>query len=267
MPPPRFWRSLDELAGSSELDAFVAREFPEQASMLRDPVSRRQFLSVMGASLALAGVGGCGRQTPETIVPYVRAPEQIIPGKPMYYATAMPHPGGAVGLLVESHEGRPTKIEGNPEHPASLGATGVYEQASILGLYDPDRAQALKHNGRITGWNDALMALEKEMAGLVAKQGEGFALLTGHINSPTLAYQISELLKALPKARWFSYEPTISDAPRLASQSAFGQVFDFVYRLESADVIVAIDSDFLASGPNHLRYARHFAQRRKPKRE
>jgi MoCo/4Fe-4S cofactor protein with predicted Tat translocation signal len=261
---PQYWRSLDELSDSASFRAEVEREFPEQAGLLDDPVSRRRFLALMGASLALAGVSGCGRTVPDKIVPRVRQPEDTIPGKAKYYATAMPHPGGAVGLLVESHEGRPTKIEGNPLHPASLGAAGVFEQASILGLYDPDRAKAVKHNGQVIGWDDAFLAIEKDLGGVIAKKGEGFALLTGHINSPTLAAQIQELLKALPNAKWYTHEPGVSNAQYEASKRVFGQPYDFVYDIEKADVIVALDSDFLASGPNHLRYARQFAKRRKP---
>ncbi len=259
---PIFWRSLDEL--TPEFRAGVAREFPDQAGLLDDPVSRRRFLTLMGASLALAGVSGCGRKVPDKIIPRVRQPEDTIPGKAKYYATAMPHPGGAVGLLVESHEGRPTKIEGNPLHPASLGAAGIFEQASILGLYDPDRAKVIKHNGNVIGWDDALLGIEKDLAGVIAKKGEGFALLTGHINSPTLAAQIQELLKLLPEAKWYTHEPGVSTAQQEASKRVFGRAYDFVYEIEKADVIVAVDSDFLATGPNHLRYARQFAKRRKP---
>ncbi len=259
---PKFWRSLDEL--SPEFRAGVAREFPDQAGLLDDPVSRRRFLTLMGASLALTGVSGCGRQVPDKIIPRVRQPEDTIPGKAKYYATAMPHPGGAVGLLVESHEGRPTKIVGNPLHPASLGAAGIFEQASILGLYDPDRAKVIKHNGNVIGWDDALLGIEKDLTGVIAKKGEGFALLTGQINSPTLAAQIQELLKVLPEAKWYTHEPGVSSTHQEASKRIFGQPYDFIYDIEKADIIVALDSDFLASGPNHLRYARQFARRRKP---
>jgi molybdopterin-containing oxidoreductase family iron-sulfur binding subunit len=261
---PEFWRSMDEL--SPEYRAEIEREFPEQAGLLDDPVSRRQFLTLMGASLALVGISGCGRQLPDKIVPRVRQPEGTIPGKASYFATAMPHPGGAVGLLVESHEGRPTKIEGNPLHPASLGAAGVFEQASILDLYDPDRAKVIKYNGQVIGWDDALLEIEKELSDVITKNGEGFALLTGHINSPTLAAQIRELLKELPGAKWYTHDPGVSNASYEASKRVFGQPFDFVYDIERADVILSLDCDFLASGPNHMRYARQFAKRRKPER-
>src|SRR6266852_4844868 len=141
---PRYWQSLEELAETEGFQEFLFREFPRQASEWEDDEpGRRKFLKLMGASLALAGLSACTRQPTETIMPYVRAPEEIVPGKPLFFATAMPVSGIATGLLVESHEGRPTKIEGNPEHPASLGATDIFSQASVLSLYDPDRSQTL----------------------------------------------------------------------------------------------------------------------------
>ncbi len=146
----RYWKSLEELAQSTEFQQLMQREFPNQASVWPDSLSRRKFLTLMGASLAMAGLGGCSvKPAPrEEIVPYVRSPEEIVPGKPLYYATTMTLDGGGVGLLVETHMGRPTKIEGNPDHPASLGATNVYHQASVLSLYDPDRSQTVKYRGQ-----------------------------------------------------------------------------------------------------------------------
>jgi MoCo/4Fe-4S cofactor protein with predicted Tat translocation signal len=135
-----YWRSLEALAETAEFKEFLHREFPHNASEWLDPVGRRSFLKLMGASLALAGVSACTRQPNEELVPYVRQPEELVPGKPLFYATAMPMSGAGSGLLVESHEGRPTKIEGNPDHPSSRGSTDLFAQASILTLYDPDRA-------------------------------------------------------------------------------------------------------------------------------
>ena len=157
----RCWRSLEEFLDTPEFQEMLHREFPDQASEWTDPVTRRRFLMLMGASLALAGLNGCSTQPAprEKIMPYVRQPEAIVPGKPLYFATAMPLAGVATGVLVESHEGRPTKIEGNPSHPASLGATDLLIQASILGLYDPDRSQAVTYRGRPRAWNEALSAL------------------------------------------------------------------------------------------------------------
>ncbi len=147
-----YWRSLEELAETPDFHDYVGREFPEQASEFTDPSGRRQFLKLMGASIALAGVSACTRQPDEKIVPYVRQPEEIVPGRPLFYATAMPNGGYAMPVLVENHMGRPTKIEGNPEHPASLGATDLYGQASVLGLYDPDRSRSVRYRGDIRTW-------------------------------------------------------------------------------------------------------------------
>jgi MoCo/4Fe-4S cofactor protein with predicted Tat translocation signal len=143
-----YWRSLGELADTPDFREYLHREFPEQASEWNDPKGRREFLKLMSASLALAGVGACTKQPLEPIVPYVRQPEDIVPGRPLFFASAIPLGGVAQPVLVESHMGRPTKIEGNPDHPASLGATDAITQASILGLYDPDRAQIITYRGR-----------------------------------------------------------------------------------------------------------------------
>lgn len=259
---PEYWRSLEELSPAFRSE--IEREFPESAGLLDDPVSRRRFLTLMAASLSLAGVTGCGRAVPDKIVPRVRQPENTIPGKAKFYATAMPHPGGAVGLLVESHEGRPTKIEGNPLHPASLGAAGVHEQASILGFYDSDRAKVVKNDGQVTGWADAWLALKHDLTRVIAKSGRGFALLTGQINSTTLAAQIQHLLKEWPAARWYMHDPLGNPGLQQATRMLFGQRYDLVYDFDQADVIVALDSDVMASGPNHLRYARQISRRRDP---
>ena len=156
----QYWRGLEELAESKEYRQFLQNEFPRQTGLLGEPVDRRQALQLMGASLALAGLSVCTRQPTEKIVPYVRAPEQIVPGKPLFFATAMPFNGGATGLLVESHMGRPTKVEGNAQHPASLGATDAFSQASVLTLYDPDRSQVVMHRGRISSWVSFLAYLQ-----------------------------------------------------------------------------------------------------------
>src|SRR6185312_8386290 len=149
---PLYWRSLDELASSDEFRAFVEGEFPNRTPDWNDPGSRRKFLRLMGASIALAGAAACTKQPKEVIVPYVRQPEDVIPGKPMYYATTMSVAGIGTGVLAESHLGRPTKIEGNPDHPASLGASDAAMQASVLTLYDPDRSQNVTRDGNINGW-------------------------------------------------------------------------------------------------------------------
>ena len=187
----RFWRSLAELADTEEFRQYLRQEFPDQADVWveADNGSRRTFLKLMGASLALAGIGGCTRQPAEKIVPYVSQPEQIVPGKPLLFATAMTLGGYATGLLVESHMGRPTKIEGNPEHPASLGATDVFSQAATLTLYDPDRSQTVKRNKQISTWDTLLTESTPRLDRLRAAQGEGLRILTQTVSSPTNTLQ------------------------------------------------------------------------------
>src|ERR1035438_2978414 len=190
-----YWRSLDELAATPEFQDLLEREFPRQAvgwSEDENPVEgRRNFLKLMGASLALAGMTACTRQPTEHIMPYVRQPEDLIPGRPLFFATAVTLNGVANGVLVESHEGRPTKIEGNPEHPATLGACDAYSQAAVLQLYDPDRSQALAYNGEIRSWGAFTGALRDALAQQKAKNGAGICILTETVTSPSMADQLS----------------------------------------------------------------------------
>ena len=260
---PEYWRSLDELADTPEFREALHREFPEGASELLDPVSRRTFAKLMGASLALAGVTACTRQPAERIVPYVKQPEELVPGRPLYYATAMPMAGYAAPLLVESHEGRPTKIEGNPDHPVSRGATDLFSQASILGLYDPDRTRTLTYRGEIRPWSDFRSALRAAIDATRARGGEGIRLLTGSVTSPTLASQISRLQAELPAMVWHQWEPAGRDNAREGSRLAFGEYADAQYRFDQAEVVLAIDADVLGSGPLSVRYAREFAAERR----
>src|SRR5512142_83817 len=173
----QFWRSLDELADDPAFLERLYNEFPSEVEAITDPVARRTFLKLMGASLALAGVTACTKQPVETIVPYVTQPEELIPGKPLFFATAMPLGGSANPLLVESHEGRPTKAEGNPQHPASAGAADVFGQAAILGLYDPDRAQTLTHRGDIRSWPEFVGAMRAAMLAQQSLKGAGLRIL------------------------------------------------------------------------------------------
>ena len=168
-----FWRGLEELAETPEFTEFLHREFPRQASEWVDGSSRRGFLRLMGASLALAGVSGCGLNKPEKIVPYVRAPEAIVPGRPLFFATSLSLGGYATGVLVESHMGRPIKVEGNEKHPASLGATDAFAQASVLSLYDPDRSQVVLREGQISTRNNFLADLTIALDEQRARKGAG----------------------------------------------------------------------------------------------
>ena len=226
-------------------------------------LDRRDLLKFAGASLALAGATACTRQPAEKIVPYVRQPEEIVPGKPLFYATAMTVGGFATGLLAESHMGRPTKIEGNPLHPASLGATDAFAQAAILSLYDPDRSQTILHLGEIRPWSAFLgemrLVLEEERA----SSGAGLAILTETVTSPTLARQIAEIGKALPAARWHQWEPAGRDNVREGARLAFGSPVNAIPQIGAADVILSLDADFLATGPTRLADARAFAARRR----
>ncbi len=260
----RYWKSLDELADAPAFLEFLHREFPEQASMFEDAKGRREFMRLMGASLALAGLTACTKQPEETILPYVRQPEQLVPGRPLFFATATGHDGYARGILVESHEGRPTKIEGNPEHPASLGGTDVFGQAHVLGLYDPDRSKAVLYLGQQRTWGDFKAALRQPLAKQQAKGGSGLRFLTGRNTSPTFAAQMKALLAALPGAKWTSWEPATRDNTRAGAVLAFGEPVEAQYRFDRADVILSLEADFVAGDPASLRLVREFASRRKP---
>jgi molybdopterin-containing oxidoreductase family iron-sulfur binding subunit len=261
----QLWRSLDELAETPEFLDYVSREFPRQSGEWLDPEGRRDFLKLMAASLGLAGVGlsGCMRQPTEKIVPYVRQPEDFVPGNPLFFATCMTLGGYATGLLVESHLGRPTKVEGNPEHPASLGATDAFAQASILSLYDPDRSQTVMRGGQISTWGEFLTALAVELPGLRERRGKGLALLTETVTSPTLGDQLSSLLAELPEATWHQYEPVGRDNVREGAKRAFGEHVDAIYHFDRADVVLALDAEFMTAMPGSVRYAREFIDRRR----
>jgi molybdopterin-containing oxidoreductase family iron-sulfur binding subunit len=217
----------------------------------------------MGASLALAGVSACTRQPTEKVFPYVKAPELIVPGEPLFFATAMPLGGIATGLLVESHMGRPTKIEGNPDHPASLGATDPLSQASVLGLYDPDRSQVVRNVGDVQTWANFAAMLEQLMATQQKSGGAGLRILTGTVTSPTLAAQLAELRQRYPQAKWHQWEPVSRDAVHRATQLAFGRPLDTQYRFDRAARVLSLDADFLGAGPGYVRYVRDYVNGRR----
>ena len=260
---PEYWRSLEELAGSEEFKRALHREFPKGASEWLDPVSRRGFMKLMGASLALAGLTGCVRQPLEPIVPYVRQPEGMVLGKPMFYATAMMLGGYAYPQLVTSHEGRPTKIEGNPQHPACLGGSDIFSQAALLGLYDPDRSQTNTYKGDIQPWLSFMGAMRTHLAGQAASGGAGLRFLTPTVSSPTLAWQLRTILEQFPNAKWYQWEPCGRDNVRAGGQMAFGQYIETRYSLAEADIVLALDADiFQAAYPGTHRYTRDWASRR-----
>jgi len=262
---PEYWRSLEELAGTSEFQEMLQREFPKGASEWVDSVSRRGFLQLMSASLALAGMTGCTKLPLEPIVPYVRQPEEIIPGRPLWFATATTLSGYASPVLVESHLGRPTKMEGNDRHPASLGGTDIFVQAAILGMYDPDRSQTITRRGDVDSWAEFVKEIRGPLAVQQGLGGAGIRILTQTISSPTLADQLRAFLKSYPQAKWHVYEPVNRDNVLEGAKLAFGQPVETQYRLEHADVIVALDADFLYAGfPGNARYIRDFAKQRNP---
>ncbi len=260
-----YWQTLEEITGRPGFDELMEREFPQHASEWLDPVSRRGFLKLAGASLALAGLSACTKQPWEGVVPYVKQPDDLIPGKAMYYSTAMPLPTGALPLLVKSNEFRPTKIEGNPDHPVSMGATDVWSQASILGLYDPDRSQTVTFMGETRGWATFLGAIRQPAMVQRQKGGAGLRILSGTSISPTLSAQMKQTLTLFPKAKWVQYEPVNRDNVRAGLNSVFGRPVEPQYNLENADIVVSLDADFLSGAqfPGFTKYARQYAKRRK----
>ncbi|MFL6213462.1 MAG: TAT-variant-translocated molybdopterin oxidoreductase, partial [Blastocatellia bacterium] len=264
-----YWRSLEELADSDEFYEALHREFPENATEWDDPVGRRRFMRLMGASLALAGLTACTKQPTEYFAPYAKQPEEVTLGRALYFATAMPFAGSCIGLLAESHEGRPTKIEGNKDHPASLGATDLYAQASVLDLYDPDRTQTITHFDDPVTWADFLQAVVPAATQQRAPEigGAGLRILSEVVTSPTLTYQIKSLLAELPNAKWHQYEPAASDSVREGSRLAFGQYTNTVYRFDKADIVLSLDADFLSCGQGTVRYQHDYAERRRLNQE
>jgi molybdopterin-containing oxidoreductase family iron-sulfur binding subunit len=265
---PRLWKSLEELASGESFPAFLEKQFPRQAAEYEvSTLSRRRLLELSLASMALGGLAACTRQPIERVVPYVKQPENVIPGKPLFFATAIVLGGYARGLLAESHLGRPTKLEGNPEHPASLGATDAVTQAAILGLYDPDRSQVITKLGNIQTWSELGTALTGVAEAQKPLGGSGLRLLTETITSPTLAAQIRELLAVYPKAKWHQWEPAGRDAVRAGAKLAFGKYLETRYDFTKADVVLSLDGDFLAEGPAAIRHAKDWSSRRKAREE
>jgi MoCo/4Fe-4S cofactor protein with predicted Tat translocation signal len=258
---PKYWRSLEQLEDRPESRAFLEREFPVGASELPEGITRRDMIMLLGASVSMAGLVACRRPV-EEIVPYVTAPEDVVPGIPRSYATTMPFRRSAYGLIVESHEGRPTKIEGNPSHPSTLGASSSRVQASVLGLYDPDRSQSVAQKGAKKAWSDFVTAWG-ELSKPHAADGAGLAVLSESFSSPTLARLVSEFRARYPKAVWATYD-AVSDENRLAGlRSVTGRDVDLMLRFDQASVILALDADPLLTDPEMIRHARGFAAGRR----
>jgi molybdopterin-containing oxidoreductase family iron-sulfur binding subunit len=253
-----YWRSLAQIEDRPEYRTALEREFPEGASELPEGVSRRDMMMLLGASMSLAGVAGCRRPV-EEIVPFVTAPEEIVPGIPRYYATTMPFRRSAYGLIVESHEGRPTKVEGNPSHPSTLGASSSLVQASVLGLYDPDRSQSVTSKGTRKSWSDFVTAWGQLSEAHASDGGAGLAILSESFCSPTLARLAAELRSRYPRLQWATYD-AVSDESRLAGlRHATGRDVDLMLRFDRASVILCLDADPLLTDPEMIRHARGFA--------
>ena len=255
------WKSYAELAETQEYAQWVDEEFPHRSSLL--DLDRRDFLKVTGAGMALAGLSGC-RILPQTkSVPYVRAPEQLVAGQSVYYATTLESRGLGIGVLVRSYEGRPVKIEGNPEHPSSLGATDVWTQAELLGLYDPERSQSVIERGEVRTWTQFFATARPVLQKEAGSGGAGIRLVTPTVVSPTYAAQIGKFLSKYPSAKWVQWEPLSQTNVRKGTQLAFGKPLAPVYHLNQAKTILSLDADFLLTLPGSVRYAREYADGRR----
>lgn len=261
---PAYWRSLEEYARTPEFTAWARDEFPAEALEIRDGgMARREFLKLMGASFALMGITACGRGTPEAIVPYVRQPEQAPPGVPVFYATTLTRGGYGLGVVVETHEGRPTKVEGNPAHPASLGRTDIFAQADVLGLYDPDRSAAPRGPDGPSTWGIVSAELDARARAWRARRGHGLRLLTGHLTSPTILGAIGTLLGDLPEASWHVHEPFGLEPARAGLRLATGRTLEPVLDVARAAVVVTLDADILGAWPGNVRHARGLIEGRR----
>lgn len=255
------WKSYAELAETQEYTQWVEDEFPNRATLL--DLDRRDFLKLTGAGMALAGLSGCRIMPHTKSVPYVRAPEQLVPGQSLYYATTLESRGLGIGVLVRSYEGRPVKIEGNPEHPSSLGATDVWTQAELLSLYDPNRAQSVIERGEVRNWDQFLAAARPVLQKESATGGAGIRIVTPTVVSPTYAAQLGKFLAKYPSAKWVQWEPLSQSNVRQGTALAFGKPLNPVYHLEGVKTVLSLDADFLLTLPGSVRYAREWANGRR----
>ena len=255
-----YWRSVEEFVDAPEFEEFVAREYPHEIEELDNSLSRRNFVKVMGASLALAGLSGCVIQPPEKIVPYVKSPEGMLPGKPNFFATAMSLGGVATGLLAKSFEGRPVKVEGNPDHPGSRGSTDVLAQASILGMYDPDRSQEVTYRGNPKTWESFISELRAATEENRKDGGASIRFLTETVTSPTLIDQFNKVKTEFPNSKWVQYEPINQDNVLTGAKMAFGSPVRTIYKFDKAERILSLDADIF-SGFN-VAYIKDFGKGR-----
>jgi MoCo/4Fe-4S cofactor protein with predicted Tat translocation signal len=259
----QYWRSLEEVAETPEFLEMLHREFPDGSTEWIDGVSRRSFIKMAAASLALAGVTACTKQRPREILPYVKQPEGLVPGEALVYATTMTRSGYATGVIARSREGHPIKVDGNPDHPASLGGSNIWMQASILDLYDPDRSQNILHKGQIATWADLVSDLNAALREHQARDGAGLYFLTETITSPTVAELFELLFNKFPNAKLYQFDSISRDFVREGARLAYGEILEAQYRFDRAAVILSLESDFLYSHPLHLRHARQFTDGRR----
>jgi molybdopterin-containing oxidoreductase family iron-sulfur binding subunit len=261
-----YWRSLEELEADPAAAEALTEEFPANADELTDPLSRRNFVQLMGASLAFAGVAGagCRRWEKEKIEPLSRRPDDYIPGVPKKYATAMPINGAAESVVVTSFEGRPIKVDGNPDHPLSGTGSSTFAQASVLNLYDPDRSRSVRRGDTASTWQEFESELKTTFKNAAANGGKGIAVLSEAVLSPSLA-MLKEGISDLPEAKWYEWEPLTRDNERAGTKAAFGgQAAHARANLDKANVIIALDCDLLVEHPAALAHSKGFAARRRP---
>lgn len=255
------WRNVETLLENPRIVGALKAEYPRQFADW-DTLGRRDFIKLMGASLALAGFSACTKQPTEKIIPYVTLPEDMVLGNPVEYATAIALGGFGIGVLAESHQGRPTKLEGNPEHPSSLGSTDTFTQAAILSLYDMERSKTVLQGGKASTWEAFVAALAAILSAQKSSGGAGIRILTETVTSPTQFEVIKQFMGQYPSALWHQYEPVNRDNILEGALLAFGEPVETLYHFDQADVVLSIDSDFMTWGPGRVRYSRDFASRR-----
>ncbi len=256
-----YWRSLHELAEDKDFEEIIQHEFPRQAGLLTE-IGRRDFLKLMGASLALAGLTACVPEQVTKIIPYVNPPEELLPAKPIYFASSMVQDGYGKGVLIKTTMGRPIKVDGNPSHPGNQGSSDVFMQGSLIELYDPDRPKQIMQGASSKSWQDFTSFIGQAVAG--SGQGAGLRILSGPVTSPTLLDQLKTLLTRYPQAKWTQFSPVARTNTLAGAMLAFGKPFDPVYSFDKADVILSLDCDFMFHEPGHLRYSRDFGGRNQP---
>ncbi|MEP6756727.1 MAG: TAT-variant-translocated molybdopterin oxidoreductase [Chthonomonadales bacterium] len=263
-----YWRGLDEIAETEDFQLWLEDEFPNRSTLLQ--LDRRDFLKIMGASMAMAGLVGCRNLPQDKIVPYVKQPEEMTLGKPLIFATTATINGYGRGLLVSSREGRPVKLEGNPDHPASAfpgdglkyGSSDAITQASLLELYDPDRLQNTTRDGNIATFADFLADAQAIITAAKADAGQPIRILTETVTSPTMAAQLKAIQTANPRVKWHQYEP-VGNSIRLGAKLAFGEAVNTIYHFDKADRVLALDGDFFMNLPGSVRYSREYAHHRR----